>query len=75
MLPQVSEALELHVEGGQVRPSYGQGHYGVVTPKVPDIVAISVLQIRLPHHTISRWNPQRFAPNAASIEEQDDDHC
>ena len=40
------------MEDGRVRSSYGHGRYGFVAPKVPDIVAISVLHIRLPHHTI-----------------------
>ena len=70
-----SEALELRVEGGQVRPSYGQGRYGVVPPRALYIVAISVLQIWLPHHTIGSRRPQKFPPNAASVEEQGDDHC
>ena len=67
-----SEALELHVESWRVRPSYGQGRYGVVPLRAPNIVAISFLQIRLPHHTIGR---RRFPPNAASVKEQGDDHC
>ena len=63
------------MEGGRVSPTYGQRRYGVVPPKAPDIVAISVLQIRLPHLTIGRRHSQRFPPNAASVEEQGDDHC
>ena len=62
-------------QGGRVRPSYGQGRYGVVPPIALDIVAISVMQIRLPHHPIGRRHPRRFQPNAASVEEQGDDHC
>ena len=69
------EALELHVEGGRVRPSHGKGRYGVVSSKAPYIVAICVLQIRLPHHTIGRRHPLRSPPNAVSVEEQDDGHC
>ena len=30
----VSYRQELHVEGGQARPSHGQGRYGVVPPRV-----------------------------------------
>ena len=70
-----SEALELRVEGRRVWPSYGQGRYGVVPPRTPDILAICVQQNRLPHHTIGRQHPQRFPPNAASVKQQGDDHC
>ena len=62
------------MEGGRVPPSYGQGRYGVVQPKATDIVAISVLQIRLTLHTIGRQLPRRFPPSAASVEEQGADH-
>ena len=62
-------------EDGRVRPSYGHGRYGVVPSRAPDIVAMSVLQIRLPHHTIGRRHPWRFPPNAASVVEQGDGHC
>ena len=58
------------MEGGRVRPSCGKGRYGVVPPRAPDIVAMSVLQIRLPHHTIGRRHPGLLQPNAASVEEQ-----
>ena len=34
-----------------------------------------VLPISFPHHTIVRRRPQRYPPNAASVEEQGDDHC
>ena len=37
------------MEGGRVPLSYGHGHYGVVRQRAPDIVAICVLQIRLPY--------------------------
>ena len=57
------------------RPSYGQARCGVVPPKAPDIVAIIVVQIRLPHHPIGRRHPRRFPPSAVSVEEQGDDHC
>ena len=60
------------MEGGRIRPSYCQGQYGVVPPRVPDIVAIIVQQIRLPLHTSGRRHPRRFP---ASVEEQGDDHC
>ena len=70
-----SEAIELHMEGGRVCPLYGHGRYGVVPPKAPDILPISVLQIPLPHHTIGRRHPWRFPPNAAIVEVQGDDHC
>ena len=56
--------------GGHVCPLHGQGRYGVVPPKAQDIVAICVLHIRFPHHTIGRWHPLRFPPNATSFEEQ-----
>ena len=59
----------------RVRPSNGQGRYAVIPPTAPDIVALCALQIRLPHHTIGGWHPWRLPPNAASVEEQDDDHC
>ena len=57
MVPQapeddLREALDQHVGGGRVRPSHGQGRYGVVPPKAPDIMAICAPQIRLPQHTI-----------------------
>ena len=55
------------MEGGRVRPLYGQGRYGVDPQKAPNIVAISVLLIRLPHHTIRKRHPHRFPPNSASI--------
>ena len=70
-----SEELEQRVEGGRVRPSYGQGRYGVVPPRALDIVAMCVMQIRLIHHTIGRRNPRRFPPNAASVDEHCDGHC
>ena len=54
------------MEGGRLRPSYGQDRHGVVPPKAPDIAAISVLQIRLSQYTIGRRRPRRFPPNAAS---------
>ena len=60
---------------GQVRPSHGQGRYGVVPPRAPDIVDICVLKIRLPHHIISTRHHRRFSANAASVEEQGDDNC
>ena len=63
------------MEGGRFRPSHGQGRYGVDLSKAPDIVAISILLIRLPHHTIGRGHPRRFPLIAASVEEQGDDHC
>ena len=63
------------MDDGRVRPSYGQGRYGVVPPSAPDIVAMSVLQIQLPHHTVGRPHRWRFQLNAASGEEQGDDHC
>ena len=63
------------MEGGRVRPSHGQGRYGVAPPKTQVIVAICVLQIRLPHHSISRRHPRRFPTSAASDEEHGDDHC
>ena len=76
VLPQAPEDdNQKHVEGGRVRPSHGLGRYGVVPPKAPDIVAIGDLLIRIPHHTISRRHPWRFAPSAANVEEQVDDHC
>ena len=62
------------MEGGRVRPSYGQVRYGVLPRKESEIVTMSVLQIPLPHHTIGRRNPRRFSPNAACVEEQGDDH-
>ena len=63
------------VRGRQkVRPSYGQGRYGVIPTRVPYIVAISVVQNRLPHHTIGRQHPLRLLPSAVSVEEQGDDH-
>ena len=58
------------MEGGRVRPSHGQGRYGVVPSKAPDIVAISVLLIRLPHHTIGGRHRRSFPRNAANIEER-----
>ena len=63
------------MEGGQVCPSYGQGRYCVIPPRAPDSVVICVMQIRLPHHTIGGRHPLRLSPNAASDEEQGDDHC
>ena len=33
------------MEGERVRPSYGEGRFGVVPPRAPYIVAIDVLQI------------------------------
>ena len=63
------------MEGGRVRPSYGQGRYGVVPPRAPFIASISVLQIPLPHNTIGRRRSRRFPSTAASDEEQGDDHC
>ena len=63
------------MEGGRVSPSYGQGRYGDVPPGAPDIVAMSVLPIRLPHHTIGSRLPRTFPPNAVSVEEQGNDHC
>ena len=51
-----SEALHLRMEGGRVRPSFGQGRYGVVPPRAPVIVSICVLLIRLPHHKIAYWS-------------------
>ena len=65
----------VHVESGQFRPSYDQGRYCVVPSKAPGIVITSVRQIRLPHHTIGRYHPRRFPPNAASVETLGDDHC
>ena len=62
------------MEGGRFRPSCGQGRYGVIPPRAPDIVAICAQQIRLIHHTIGRRHPRRFPPNAASVKEQVDDH-
>ena len=62
------------MEDGQIRSSYGQSRYGVQT-RAPDIVDISVLQIRLSHDTIGGRHPWRFPPNAASIKMQCDDHC
>ena len=61
------------MEGGRVRPSYGQGRYGVVPTRAPDIVDISVLQIRLHRYTIGRRHRRRFPANASSVEEQGDD--
>ena len=59
---------------GRVRPLYGQGRNCDVTQRAPDIIAIYVLQIRLPHHTIGRRHTRRLQSNAASVEEQGDDH-
>ena len=58
------------MEGGRVRLSHSQGRYGVVPPKAPDIVAISVLQIRPTRHTVGTRHPLRFPSYAASVEER-----
>ena len=63
------------VGGELVRPSYGQGRYGVVPPRAQNIAATSALQTLSPLHTIGRVHPRRLLPNAASVEEQGDDHC
>ena len=65
----------MRLDGGRVLPSHGQSRYCVVPSRAPDIVALSVVQIRLPHHTIYRRQSRRFPPNTTSIEEQVDDHC
>ena len=70
-----SEVLEMHVEGGHVYPLYDQGRHGVVPPKAPNIMTISVLQILHPHHAIGRRHSRRLPPNAASVEEQGYEHC
>ena len=62
------------MEGGRVRPSYGQGRYGVVPPRVPDIAVICVLLIQFLHHTFGRRHPRRLSPNTAIVEEHGDDH-
>ena len=66
-----ARAIDNREEGGWVRPSHGHGRYGVVPPKEPDIIAISVLLIPLPHHTTGR---RRLPSNAVSIGEQGDDN-
>ena len=63
------------MDGGRVRPSYRKGRYGIAPPTAPDTIAISVLQIKLPHNTIDRWHPRRFQPNGVSVKRQGDDHC
>ena len=63
------------MEGGRIRPSYGQGRYGVVQSKAPDIACLCVLDILLHHHTIGRRRPWRFPPNAFNVVEQGDNHC
>ena len=68
-------ALELCMEGRLVCPLYGQGRYGVVSPRASDMEAISVLQIQLPQHTIGRQHPQRLPSNTASGVEHGDNHC
>ena len=47
-----SESLELRVKSERVHPSYDDDRHGVAPPRSPDIEAICVLQIRLPHHVI-----------------------
>ena len=63
------------MEGGQVQPLHGQGRYGTVPPTAPDIIALRVLPIPLPHHAIGRCHSRTLPPNAASIKEQGDEHC
>ena len=54
------------MKGDLIRSSYGYDTYGVVPPVAPDFIAICVLLIPLPHHTISRRHPRILLPNAAS---------
>ena len=61
--------------GGRVRSPYGRGRHGVVLPRASDIIVISVLPTRLPHHTNGRRHPRSIPPNTASIKEQGDEHC
>ena len=63
------------MESERVRPWYSQGRYGVVPSRESDIVAMSVLQIRLPRRTMGRRHPRRLPQNADSVEEHGDDLC
>ena len=63
------------MKGGRVCPSHDEGGYGVVPPRALHIVAIYVLQNRLPHDISGRRHLRRLSPIAASVEEQGDDQC